>query len=47
MIWTEEDYQGWSQKSAKLNGIGNPKSAQIGEVWRYYVGVNVGNEISK
>lgn len=40
------DYQGWSEQLEKLNNT-KPKSAQRGEVWRYYVGVNVGNEIGK
>ena len=44
---TTKDYEQWSIQLQQLNNKKKTPNVELGEVRRYYVGINVGNEISK
>ncbi len=44
---TANDYDNWNKKKQRLNSLEECPDIQVGEIWWYYVGVNVGNEIGK
>jgi hypothetical protein len=47
MVRTKIDYEERLKVLALLNKKKATPTVQLGEVWRYYVGINVGNEIGK
>lgn len=47
MARTTTDYEQRSIQLQKLNNKKTTPSVELGEVWRFNVGINVGNEISK
>lgn len=44
---TRQDYDNWNDKKKTLNTLKSSVDIQVGEVWRYYCGVNIGHEIGK
>lgn len=44
---TPQLYDAWNECKKEVAIYGEPQNVQVGQVWRYYNGVNIGSELSK